>query len=726
MQRIVWSVLLYTEPGLSKQEMKEAGKLRNVARRRMEKISWVKRISNEEVLRRRTLPKKNLKHASALGAGRHVYTDNDSDVRCCYRQQPISTMSVVVNDQSSPPSRVLFLSETGRPMRFYLRPGATKAQLLPIITAGGGVVCRVQEPDAILLLDPEEINVVPVHAATRYVSSQYILDCVEKNQQLEVDDYRFKDDSVQIGSAKSKREGSGRMGYTSEEDAAILGFVRGRLREVNGNRLWKEMEREAVTSHSWQSMRDRYRKHLAKQPLGSDTEERQKADAMEGPSMRSFTIPLRQKGPTLSSHPLEPPPHSTDEAALKHSPEGKTTNSSPERTRPQPSTRPTSPRPLPENPHPQRSPDKIQPHPSPGRTPPLTPANQPRPQSAAEVNFSPAVSKRTNPLIILDRIQQSASPRELKLRTLAGEGCSAEKNVAGPSTNAAGTNQQLVVVKQAASDNEPRPPPKKRKLGILERAVREFEDISESDDDTPDMVLGNTTHANDKVSTVTTLAEFLREDNDAEDSNDDENDKNIAESPPEKAPDVQPDYNSQVPDVQPDSDQVTGVQDEPPDKERAQDDQVETLDEDDAPDLQQKPPDKHRGPEDRGPVPKTSAPMSSKVHLFIFDRESQEEGPSLTAYEPTFSQAQVEHTKQQLRYLMRESRQSLDAVTKALLKSSGNVQAALQYLLHGCQSYLWDPRDDGLLCSAGASLLSLEEKYGKEAVARRIAFLDIE
>ncbi|KAJ8258358.1 hypothetical protein COCON_G00173700 [Conger conger] len=186
-----------------------------------------------------------------------------------------ATMCSVIDSRSSPLSRVLFLSETGKPMRFFMRPGATKTQLQPIISAGGGVVCRVQEPNAILLLDPEEMNEGFGGAAARYVSTQYVLDCVEKNQQLEVDDYRFSDDSVQIAPAKRKREASGRMCYSAEEDAAILGYVRGRVREVCGNRLWQQMEREAVTTHSWQSMKDRYRKHLSKQPLEGDTEPKQ-------------------------------------------------------------------------------------------------------------------------------------------------------------------------------------------------------------------------------------------------------------------------------------------------------------------------------------------------------------------------------------------------------------------------------------------------------------------
>lgn len=34
--------------------------------------------------------------------------------------------------------------------------------------------------------------------------------------------------------------------------------------ETGGNRLWQEMEKQQVTSHSWQSMKYRYRVRLAK------------------------------------------------------------------------------------------------------------------------------------------------------------------------------------------------------------------------------------------------------------------------------------------------------------------------------------------------------------------------------------------------------------------------------------------------------------------------------
>lgn len=49
------------------------------------------------------------------------------------------------------------------------------------------------------------------------------------------------------------------MAYTPEEDAAILSYVSKHKSEIGGNRLWQQMEKQHVTSRSWQSMKGRYR-----------------------------------------------------------------------------------------------------------------------------------------------------------------------------------------------------------------------------------------------------------------------------------------------------------------------------------------------------------------------------------------------------------------------------------------------------------------------------------
>ncbi|XP_050759680.1 telomeric repeat-binding factor 2-interacting protein 1 [Gymnogyps californianus] len=150
-------------------------------------------------------------------------------------------------------SRSLFLWEDGSPMRFYVRPGLAKLRLAPLVLAGGGRLCRVQEPGAVLLAQPGEA------APGGAVSTEYVTECVERNQRLPLEPFRLP--------AASPR---GRLAFTEAEDAALLRAVRGRGgARASGQALWKELERAGLTRHSWQAMRDRYLRHL--RPLLGET-----------------------------------------------------------------------------------------------------------------------------------------------------------------------------------------------------------------------------------------------------------------------------------------------------------------------------------------------------------------------------------------------------------------------------------------------------------------------
>ncbi|MGH0130867.1 UNVERIFIED_CONTAM: hypothetical protein FKN15_043889 [Acipenser sinensis] len=164
----------------------------------------------------------------------------------------------------TPHTMTLFVDDTGCPLRFFIRPGSAKRRFLPVVEQGGGVMCCIQEPGAISLADPKEQSGV---AAPGYFSVQYILDCVEKNERLDLEGYRLG--STQQERADSTSSGlcwTGRVGYSREEDDAILRYLKEHSSMeslVRGNKIWQEMERAAVTCHTWQSMKDRYRKHLA-------------------------------------------------------------------------------------------------------------------------------------------------------------------------------------------------------------------------------------------------------------------------------------------------------------------------------------------------------------------------------------------------------------------------------------------------------------------------------
>ncbi|KAM4722822.1 telomeric repeat-binding factor 2-interacting protein 1 [Rhinophrynus dorsalis] len=82
-------------------------------------------------------------------------------------------------------SCTLFVTEDGAPMRFYLRPGPLKRQLSPLISNGGGVMCRLQEPGALLLARPWEAD------GPQYINCRYIFDCVRRNEQLDIEYYRL-------------------------------------------------------------------------------------------------------------------------------------------------------------------------------------------------------------------------------------------------------------------------------------------------------------------------------------------------------------------------------------------------------------------------------------------------------------------------------------------------------------------------------------------------------
>ncbi|NXI43761.1 TE2IP protein, partial [Galbula dea] len=162
-------------------------------------------------------------------------------------------------------SRSLFLWEDGSPMRFYVRPGMAKLRLAPLVLAGGGRLCRLQEPGAVLLAQPGEA------APAGAVSTEYVTECVERNQRLPLDPYRLPAASP----APSVASPRGRLAFTETEDAALLRAVRGRGRARAGGRaLWKELERSGLTRHSWQAMRDRYLRHL--RPLLGEPQQTEK------------------------------------------------------------------------------------------------------------------------------------------------------------------------------------------------------------------------------------------------------------------------------------------------------------------------------------------------------------------------------------------------------------------------------------------------------------------
>lgn len=200
-------------------------------------------------------------------------------------------MMSVIKNKSPATSAVLFLNVNGEAMRFFIRPGPTKVQLQPLISSGGGVVCRTQESNAILLAEPSDITAGVEGASHFYISTQYVHDCVAQNQQLDIKRYRLNNlQTVQTRATSRKRSGTGRMCYSLEDDTEILKFIAIHQKEAKGNRIWQQMERQSITGHSWQSMKDRFLKHLQHKLVQKTPEKKKKGSSVkESPSSEDNT-----------------------------------------------------------------------------------------------------------------------------------------------------------------------------------------------------------------------------------------------------------------------------------------------------------------------------------------------------------------------------------------------------------------------------------------------------
>ncbi|KAJ7400620.1 Telomeric repeat-binding factor 2-interacting protein 1 [Pitangus sulphuratus] len=169
-------------------------------------------------------------------------------------------------------SRSLFLWDDGRPMRFYVRPGVSKLRLAPLVLAGGGRLCRVQEPGAVLLAEPGEA------APGGAVSTEYVTECVERNERLPMEPFVLPASPPPAAAAAAPR---GRLSFTEAEDAALLRAVRARgAARAGGRALWMELERSGLTRHSWQAMRDRFLRHL--RPLLGELPQAEEASQVTG------------------------------------------------------------------------------------------------------------------------------------------------------------------------------------------------------------------------------------------------------------------------------------------------------------------------------------------------------------------------------------------------------------------------------------------------------------
>ncbi|MED6272080.1 hypothetical protein CHARACLAT_026658 [Characodon lateralis] len=289
------------------------------------------------------------------------------------------------------------------------------------------------------------------------------------------------------------------------------------------------------------------------------------------------------------------------------------------------------------------------------------------------------------------QITEEPPQKKAKAKKAAAEAESqVEQNSHDAKTKTAQADKANSAPQKAAKKTE------KRKLGILEMATKEFEDDSECDEDEgPDLlnIAGTTTSLADAPQISATPADPPCSQCNTE----------SGPSPQGIVPETQASSSICVPNT---------------------------------------------GSPDAGPAqPAVSEPISttSKVHLFIFERESQQddseslvgEGSASPSHpraseekDTAFSltQAQLEEDKQKIRELMNQTNQDLVSVTKALLKTSGDFAAAVDLLLNplSVSGPLWNRHDDRLLYSGDPTdRQKLQEKYGEESVAKRIVFLQV-
>ncbi|XP_037671862.1 telomeric repeat-binding factor 2-interacting protein 1 [Choloepus didactylus] len=235
-------------------------------------------------------------------------------------------------------SSTLFLREDGSSMSFYVRPSPAKRRLSTLILHGGGTLCRVQEPGAVLLAQPGEAL---AEASGEFISTQYILDCVERNEKLELEAYRLGPASAANQAPETKAgapaEGAaagepvplaGRLAFTHADDVAILTYVKENARSPNsvtGNALWKAMEKSSLTQHSWQALKDRYLKHLRGQEpkylLGdvpvSPSSQKLKRKAEQDPEAADSGEPQNKRTPDLPEEEFERKDTPENEEAVK-------------------------------------------------------------------------------------------------------------------------------------------------------------------------------------------------------------------------------------------------------------------------------------------------------------------------------------------------------------------------------------------------------------------------
>ncbi|XP_031710131.1 telomeric repeat-binding factor 2-interacting protein 1 isoform X2 [Anarrhichthys ocellatus] len=671
-------------------------------------------------------------------------------------------------------SPVLFMTVDGEPMSFFLRPGPVKNKLQPLITAGAGVLCNVQKPGAILLMEPEERGSIPETSAHWFVSTQYILDSIEKDEQLNLEDYRLN--SEVVPKLKNNTDIStgllgGRVAYTAEDDAAILTYVSDHKKRVGGNRLWQEMEKQRVTSHSWQSMKYRYRVQLAERQsevvevatTEEDTEASEGENKVEGNQETDVqTTSIAEDSASPQTHSTETdltqigvqsiPPESTEteivDAQTPIPPQEEVQHVDPQTDKqPAESTQvetveaETSYSPQPEGPclDPQTdaqpvSAESAEPETEepqtiissvPKDSPPAEPDTSSQKKAKEKQKDSPKLEqpqRRVTRRQLVVEMSSLPEPYGKKLRS----------STTSPGRTPSSSPQPAKKTKSDAKsalqrDTTVDQPPAKRARGesVAESQQQEMEQAAVPETAQAGPESNSEPQKGEKKKEKRKLGILEMASKEFEDGSESDEDG----GPDLPTATIQP--TSTEPPL-PTSDTAADVVSTPSNPEHG-------------PSLQEDTQEAEASTSSRPPKTGCPEPAASTVHLFIFDHESQEDSESIIGDNPaapskpqptvnkgaalSLTQVQLEEDKQRIKELMNQTNQDLVSVTKALLKTSGDFSAALHRLLNpsSISGPVWNRCDDGLLLSADPMVRQqLQEKYSEEDVAKRIVFLEVE
>lgn len=659
-------------------------------------------------------------------------------------------------------------------MNFFLRPGPIKRKLQPLISAGGGMLCNVQQPGAILLTDPEDRSVIPESTAHWYVSTQYIYDCAEKNEQLNLEDYRLNPEKVQRHSARlnnsknsSPQATGGRSAYTPEEDAAILNYVSKHKTETGGNRLWQEMEKQHVTAHTWQSMKHHYKAQLAKKQTAAveaekpedsktaeektEVEEHQETDAQKSSceedvsetDLTQMDVQLVQTGNT--SENVEQEQHVSQKTDKQHTESKQSETLEAEVSQAFQTAAPCADL--------QAETQLLTAETTDAETGEPQPVS-PQKQSLSGDDSTPAQPKPTPKCSSSEKTKekQKASPvLEQPLRRTTRRQLELEpygKKLRSSSTQAVRTTSSPQPLKKTKSalqqDTTTDQPAPKKARGKTPRAAAESDEeqstpaaISktiQADETNPVPQKGEKKKEKRKLGILELATKEFEDDSESDDleAPDRQNPAQTAATSTSLHPppaDTTPDPASKQSCTKPG----------PTDTPLSNVEQPQATSNNCAAEKSCLPPAAE-------PVVSEAVGTTSKAHLFIFDSEPQEDdSQSVSGDRPaapsepqptvnkdaalSLTQDLLEEDKLRIRDLMNLTDKDLISVTKALLKTSGDFSAAKELLLNppSISGPFWNRCDDRLLLSAEPiSIQRLQEKYGEENVAKRIVFLEVE